>query len=46
VSPEKKAEPIEMPFGVGTQVGPRNNLLGGPGPPIGMGNYEERSGPL
>jgi len=34
-SPEKKAEPVEMPFGVGTQVGPRNNLLGvGQDPPL------------
>jgi len=30
----KTAEPIEMPFGVWTRVGPRNHVLsGGPDPP-------------
>jgi len=33
-SPTKKAEPIQMPFGLWTQVGPRNHALGeGPDPP-------------
>jgi len=27
VSPEKMAEPIEMPFGLRTQVGSRNHVL-------------------
>jgi len=32
--PGKTAEPIEMPFGLRTRVGPRNHVLdGGPGPP-------------
>ena len=29
VSPAKTAEPIEMPFGIGTWAGPRNRVLGG-----------------
>ena len=34
VSPAKTAEPIEMPFGLRTRVGPRNHLLDcGPDPP-------------
>jgi len=28
-SPAKTAEPIEMPFGMWTQVGPRNHVLDG-----------------
>ena len=33
-SPTKKAEPFQMPFGLWTQVGPRNHALGeGPDPP-------------
>jgi len=33
VSPAKMAEPIEMPFGLRTRVGPRNHVLdGGPDP--------------
>ena len=34
VSPTKTAEPIEMPFGLWTRVGPRNHVLdGSPYPP-------------
>jgi len=34
VSPAKTAEPTEMPFGLWTQVGPRNHVLdGGQDPP-------------
>ena len=29
VSPAKTAEPIEMPFGLWTRVGPRNHVLDG-----------------
>ena len=43
----KTAEPIEMPFGVWTRVGPRNHVLsGGPDPPKegaifwGSGGYD------
>jgi len=33
MSPAKTAEPIEMPFGLYTRVGPRNHALdGGPDP--------------
>jgi len=40
-SSEKMAEPIEMPFGLNTWVGPRNHVLdGGPHPPMGRGNFE------
>jgi len=35
VSPAKMAEPIVMPFGILTWVGPGNHVLGeGPDPPI------------
>ena len=35
LSPAKKAEPIEMPFGLRTGVGPENHVLdGGPDPPV------------
>jgi len=34
VSPAKTSEPIEMPFGLRTWVGPGNHILdGGPDPP-------------
>jgi len=34
MSPAKMAEPIEMPFGMWTRVGPRNCVLdGAPDPP-------------
>jgi len=41
VSPAKTARPIEMPFGLRTQMGPRNHVLdGGPDAPMGRGNFE------
>jgi len=34
------AEPIEMPFGLRTRVGPGNHVLHeGPDPPMGSGNF-------
>ena len=44
----KTAEPIEMPFGMITQVGPRYHVLDGrPDPPNGRGNFwGKRSGSL
>jgi len=45
VSPAKTAEPIEMPFGLRTWVGPGNHVLdGGPDPPMGRGNFEAGRG--
>jgi len=43
----KMAEPIEMPFGFMTRVGPRYHVLdGAPDPPKARGNFwEKRSGP-
>jgi len=39
VSPAKTAEPIEMPFGFCTQVGPMNHVLDG-GPDLdGKGHF-------
>jgi len=48
VIPAKTAAPIEMPFGLRTQVGPKNHVLdGGPDPTMGRGNFEgERGVPL
>ena len=48
MSPAKTAEPIEMPFDLRTQVGPKNHVLdGGPDPLKGRGKYEgERGVPL
>ena len=42
------AEPIEIPFGIRTQVGPKNHVLdGGPDTLMGRGKYEgERGVPL
>ena len=41
VSPAKTAEPIEMPFGLRTRVGPGNHVLdGGSKSPMGRGNFE------
>jgi len=41
VSPAKTDEPIEMPFGLWTRVGPRDHVLcGGPDPPRGRDNLE------
>jgi len=45
VNPAKTAKPIEMPFGLMTQVGPGNRVLdGGPDPPMGRGNFEGGKG--
>ena len=48
VIPAKMAEPIEMPFGLRTRVGPGNHVLdGGSRCPMGRGNFEgERGVPL
>jgi len=48
VNSAKMTAPTEIPFGLRTQVGPRNHVLdGGPDPPIGRGNFEgERDVPL
>jgi len=36
----KTAEPIEMPFGLRTWLGPRDHVLdGGSDPPMGMGKF-------
>ena len=42
------AEPIEMPFGLKTQVGPKNHVLDGdPHPTMGRDSFEAgRGGPL
>ena len=41
VSPAKTAAPIMMPFGLRTQVGPRNHVLDwGTDPQMGSGNFE------
>ena len=44
VSPAKTAEPIEMPFGLRTPVGPGNHILDGvQNPdPMEMGNFGEK----
>ena len=40
VSPAKTAEPIEMPCGLRTRVGPGNYVLdAGPDRPMGRGNF-------
>jgi len=39
VSPAKMAEPIEMPFGVWTQVDPRNHLSNGSRSPQVKGQF-------
>jgi len=39
VSPAKAAEPIEMPFGLRTQVGPGNHVLDGVQIPHGKGQF-------
>jgi len=45
VSPAKTAGPIEMPFGLRTRVSSRNHVLdGGPDPPIGRGNFQQKRG--
>ena len=45
VSTAKTAEPIRMPFGLWTRVGPENHVLdGGPDPPMGRGNFDRGKG--
>jgi len=46
VSPAKTAEPIEMPFGLRTQVGPGNHALDGVQIPMGRGTFEEEGRPI
>jgi len=47
VSPAKTAEPIEMPFGFWTRVGPGNHVLDGiPDLPIGKSNFEGEMCPI
>jgi len=47
VSPAKKAEPIEMPFGLRTRVSPGNHVLdGGSDPPTEKGNFEGEGRPI
>jgi len=40
LSPAKTVEPIEMPFGLRTRVGPENHLLDGVQIPMGRGNFQ------
>ena len=45
VSPAKTAEPIEMPFGLRTRVGPRDHVLDeGSDPPMGRGKFLGENG--
>jgi len=47
VSLAETAEPIKMPFGLWTRVGPRNYVLdGGPGPSMGRGNFQGEGRPI
>ena len=48
LGPAKTDEPIEMPFGLRTPVGPSNHVLDeGPDAPMGRDNFEgERDGQL
>jgi len=47
VSPAKTAEPIEMPFGLRTLVGPENHVLDdGTDLPVGRGNFEGKLCPI
>jgi len=47
VSPAKVDEPIEIPFGFWTRVGPRNRMLDrSPEFPMKMGNFEEEKAAL
>jgi len=39
----KTAEPIEMPFGLGAWIDPRNHVLDGIQIPMGKGSFEERA---
>jgi len=44
VSPAKTTEGIEMPFGLQTRVGPRNDVLDGVQIPVRRGNFEGGEG--
>jgi len=45
VSPAKMPEPIEMPFGLRTRVGPGKHVLyGDPNSPMERGNFEGEMG--
>jgi len=44
VGPAKMAEPIEMPFGLWTRMGPRNHVLDGGPYPRGKGQFWEGEG--
>ena len=44
-SPTKTNEPIEVPFGVWTRVGPRNDVLSGGPDPLGEGAILGRTSP-
>ena len=45
VSPAKTAEPIELPFGLRTWVGPGNHVLdGSPDPSMGRGKFLGENG--
>jgi len=45
VIPAKMAEPIEMPFGLRTWLGPRDHVLdGGSDPPMGRGKFLGENG--
>jgi len=46
VSLAKTTEPIEMPFGARTPVGPVNHALGVVEIPIGRGNFQGKGVPL
>jgi len=47
VSPAAAVEPIEMPFGLRTQVGPMNHVLGrGPDPSMGTDNFDQEGRPI
>jgi len=45
LSPAETAEPIEMPFGLRTRVGPGNHVLdGSPDLPMRRGNFQGERG--
>jgi len=47
VSPAKTVEPIEMPFGLSTRVGPWSHVLDvGPDPQWAGGNFEGEERPI
>ena len=45
MSPAKTAEPVKLPFGMRTWVGPGNHVLdGGPDPPMERGKFWGENG--